>query len=270
MSISIITYNTAGLNVFTKDFFLKEQRLVELIHEKDVDVINLQEVILHHHLHYLKKELSEFPYVIYRPSFYGALSGLVTFSRLPLVFKSFHQFRENGDLFNRSIISKLAQRGMLISQFTGTNIYLVNTHFSPNMINQWDSNNRYIQILQSQSDELHTVLKRYKEAQFLISGDFNTPKSYNFLYRNIVKDGFIDIFADIDRSTHLGDIVFKEKDSLQIDYILASATDQSQIQILKRGFVFDQKEIIKDKKIYLSDHIGLEATIEFATASLIS
>ncbi len=260
LQISIITFNICGINPVSRKTFSKIKKIAEIINAENVDIINLQEIIFYHHLWFLQKLLPNFPFVIYKPSALGPHAGLVTFSRLPLKIREFKKFNKNGDLLNLSIIHVLAQRGMLISKLTNTNIEIINTHFSSNMSNVWKTENHYTNVLRIQSYDLNQLIKSEKGKTFLITGDFNIPKNTD-LYKCLATDHLIDIFQNINKATHLGDFFFDKTSNLQIDYIFTSKALNQQISTVYKKFMFDQKVSFGSKKEHLSDHIGLEACI---------
>lgn len=262
MQISILTFNICGVSIFSKNFFTKTQKIADIINKEDLDILNFQEVVFYNHLWYLKKLLPGFPYVVYKPSLLGPHAGLVTFSRLPLNIVKFQRFKKNGDFYNLSIIHMLAQRGMLISQLTNTDINIINTHFSSNMNNQWVTENHYTKVLKLQAKELGQLIQSDKEKFFLISGDFNIPKTSS-LYHDLTQENLVDIFKDTDKATHLGDFFFDNINHLQVDYIFVSQNSRLQAIVVSRKFLFDQKIAFGSQKEYPSDHIGLEAHVNF-------
>lgn len=260
--ISILTFNTCGVSIFKKNFFAKTREIANIINKEDLDIINFQEVIFYRHLRYLKKLLPGFPYIIYKPSLLGPQAGLVTFSRFPLKMVRFQRFKKNGDFYNLSVIHMLAQRGMLISQLTNnTDITIINTHFSSNMSNQWVTENHYTKVLRLQVKELGQLIQSNKEKLYLISGDFNIPKTSS-LYPNLIAENLVDLFKDTDKATHLGDLFFDNTSHLQVDYIFVSHSSRIQVAVSSRKFLFDQKIAFGSQKEYLSDHVGLATCIK--------
>ncbi len=260
--ISILTFNTCGVGFFKRNFFDKTREIANIINKENLDIINFQEVIFYRHLRHLREFLPSFPYVVYKPSLLGPRAGLVTFSRLPLEMVRFQRFRKNGDFYNLSVIHMLAQRGMLISQLTSnTDITVINTHFSSNMSNQWVKENHYTKVLRLQIKELGRLIRSNEGKFYLIGGDFNIPKKSG-LYSDLIAENLVDIFKDIDKATHLGDLFFDNASHLQVDYIFVSHDSRLQVAVSGRKFLFDQKIAFGSQKEYLSDHVGLATWIE--------
>lgn len=260
MKITIATFNTAGVNFFHKDFYYKCKEITAIINEEELDIVNLQEVVLYKHLAYLKKLLPNYKYISYKPAIFGPLAGLATFSQIPLELDLFRKFDRNGDWYNISIIHKIAQRGMLLSKIKNSDIRVINTHFSSNMSNKWDIDNNYIKVLKSQSDNLYSILDSNGIKTAIITGDFNIPKSSN-LYSYLIKKNLKDIFEDLYKRTHLGDLFFNKRNELLVDYIFIYNKFKKDVKILNRSYLFDKTVVINNKETYLSDHFGLEATI---------
>ena len=265
MKISIVTYNTFGVNILSNKFFLKCEKIAQVLRDKNIDIINFQEVVFYKHLNFLKKHLPEHKYIIYKPSFFGPQAGLVTFSRLPLQFTEFKKFSKNGDFYNISIIHKLAQRGLLVSTYSD-DLKIINTHFSANMSNKWDKENNYTKVLNLQVNDLHEMLDLYNNTNFLISGDFNIPKSTS-LYTTLGKNNIIDVFKDIHKKTHLGDFMINTSLELQVDYIFIKKNKQSKLDIIDKSYIFDKKVKLGPTSDYLSDHFGLEVSVDLSFPS---
>lgn len=260
MTISIATFNTAGINFFQKGFCNKCKATTSIINNEKLDIVNLQEVVFYKHLSYLKKFLPKYKFISYKPAFYGPSAGLVTFSKIPLEFDYFEKFNKNGDWHNISIIHKIAQRGMLVSKIKRSEIRIMNTHLSSNMSNRWDIDNNYIKVLKSQSDDLYSTLDSNNIKTAIITGDFNIPKA-SVLYSDLIRENLKDVFADVYKQTHLGDLFFKKEKELQVDYMFIYNKSQKKVEILNMSYVFNKIFVINNIETYLSDHFGLEAEI---------
>lgn len=263
MTISIATFNTAGVNFFSKNFFNKCKEVANIVHKENLDVINLQEVVLYKHLTYLTNLLPKYKYISYKPALFSPLAGLVTLSKIPLEFKEFKKFERNGDYYNFSIIHKIAKRGLLLSKLKDNNIYIINTHFSSNMSNNWDIENNYIKVLKTQTDDLYNLLNTRNIENAVITGDFNIPKSSS-LYPYLTKGNLNDVFAEVYKPTHLGDIFFKKESGLQVDYVFTYNKKQNTFKVIDKSYLFDQVFHINNKETYLSDHFGLKAKVNLS------
>ena len=251
MKISIVTFNTYCISAFTPLFFAKCKKIAELNDEKDPCIINFQEVFFYHHFYYLKKILHTFPYYSYSHSLVGPKGGLVTFSRLPLENYLYEPFTHAGYFFDISMVDIFFKKGILISKLKTENIYIFNTHFSANFLNDWETENKYIYLIKSQIKQLHNRLRHYNNKICLIVGDFNIPKKSS-LYPLLKRNKLRDVFLDINRPTYLGDFIYSKKNNLQIDYIFTYG--KARFKTLNKKYIFN-------KKIYISDHAGLKATL---------
>ncbi|MDO8460891.1 MAG: endonuclease/exonuclease/phosphatase family protein [bacterium] len=256
---TIVTFNTNGIFSYSPVFYEKSTKMSQYSNTENIDIINLQEVFFYHHLYYLKKKLIKFPYCIFVPSLIGPKGGLVTFSRFPLQLVSYKLFKKRGYIFDLSCIDIFLRKGMLFTKFSQTNLYVLNTHFSANFGNDWKTDNKYISVLKSQIDQLHRLLAAFSpEDTCIIAGDFNIPKKSS-LYTILKSNILMDVFGAIDKPTYIGNLMYHKNENLQIDYIFFYG--KKQWNVVDKKQIFTEKVLLKNnKKAYLSDHIGLQAT----------
>jgi len=225
----------------------------------NADILILQEVLDFPHLIYLKRLLSEFPYVIYKKSLYGPRGGLVIFSKIPLERAHYHDFVERGKIHNKSISGLLSLKGILKAKIKDTNIVVINTHLNQNSDHDWSLNNRYVPILISQLKQLaiYTWSILEHEDKIILAGDFNMPKDTPY-YKDFIKQAnLFDIFKNDSFSTyHLPDLP-KEIKVGRIDYIFAS----SSFAVRDKTYILREQIMDESGKLFFaSDHMGLVAT----------
>lgn len=255
-NLTIVTFNTQGVLAVSLDYFRKCDAFAAYMNTHDIDICNLQEVFFHQHLHYLKKKLTAFPYCSYRPSVFGPQAGLVTFSRSPIKRHSHVLFSKVGNLFDRSIISMLGKKGVLISRHKATGLFIMNTHFSANFSNDWNSDNRDTRVLGQQVNEFQREVAKIPGVG-IMTGDFNIQK-HSYLYREMMQAGVDDAFGDYIGATHRGDVFVASGQNLQLDYVFFS---KDRLLVKDSRCIFDKKVVISGKnKQFISDHVGLQVT----------
>jgi len=256
-NLTIATFNTQGILALSFKYFKKCRVVADYFNTQQIDVINFQEVFFYHHFRYLKRTLTDFPYSVYKPSIFGPMAGLVTFSKYPLKFETYKSFSKTGNVWNKSIISILSRKGYLLSRLKNSNLYILNTHFSANFSNDWNTENQDTKILKKQIQELRSLILKLP-GRSIITGDFNIHKK-SFLYKLLIKNGLQDVFKTVYKTTHRGDMFVSSKNNLQVDYILFSG---KHIKVRDKKFIFDQKVRINgNKKRFISDHVGLQAIL---------
>lgn len=255
--ITIVTFNTQGIRAFSSDYFKKCDMFADYMNTHDIDICNLQEVFFHQHFYYLKKKMTAFPHCSYQPSLFGPKAGLVTFSRTPITRHSHRLFSKVGNIFDRSIISVLGKKGMLVSRHQDTGLYSINTHFSANFSNDWNTKNRDTLLLELQVDELQREIMT-TPGSCIISGDLNIQKN-SYLYKKIMQADIDDVFADYTGATHRGDVFVASDQELQLDYIFFS---KNKLTIKDRRYILDKKITIGKDEQFISDHLGLQVTLK--------
>lgn len=153
--LKFLTYNIQRL-----PYFLRKRVNIDKILRK-YDIVCLQEDFLPKISNY---ELDKFNIChIGTSSFYKLIdSGLTIYSRIPLQFIDFLQFK------NLKSVDILSDKGFLVMKYN--DLYIINTHLQAPYTQDDLKNNVGIQ----QINEIFDYLEKHYITKFIIIGDFNT------------------------------------------------------------------------------------------------
>lgn len=270
MKLSIISFNCMGLFSFDSlhGFLLSlniKDRLNtagEHLAKESADVILLQEVNTYFALHLLKKKLSDYPFFAYQNYLFGPRGGLVIVSKYPLNNISYSNFKKRGSWLHKSIVGHIIKNGILQAELYNEKIVVCSTHLTPNMDYDHSKDNRYAQISEAQLTQLTEITKQFvKEGKHvLIGGDFNIDKN-SYLYDLFFKQSHeIDLFKKYDSPTKIQEFYPKGKHVERLDYLFHVGTTKPK-NITTTHLFTKKMKINRTTTTYLSDHIGLKATL---------
>ncbi len=269
--LSIISFNTLGAPIApwtvrkTWKIWKRYRAIVKELHPIDSDVIALQEVYTYGHVRLLKDLLKQHPYRYYKKSLLGPRGGLIIFSKLHMKPVNFLGFTTRGKYFSPSVIGHFMRNGVLICKIENTPFYVINVHLTPNLDMDWQVKNRFIPILQAQLDQISELITMLSDQgnEIVLVGDFNTAKT-SLLYESFLTESILhDIFYDHDTPTVLQPLLKRSQKSARIDYIFVRNTVFSTKIHNKKHLFSTQDTHPNGSAIYLSDHIGLHAELEF-------
>lgn len=273
--ISFVSYNTMGLFSFdslrgffsSANIWIRQNKIADLLFEDDSDIIALQEVHTYPFLSILKSKLKNHPYVAYKPLLYGPRGSMVIFSKFPLEDIEYVDFKDRGSIFNTSIVAILRRSGMLKAKLKDKNLYIINVHLTQNADFIWSDKSRFYRYIKSQLNQVinktQDILIKDRLAQIITLGDFNTDKKSS-LYKAFTKSArFLDVFSEIHTPSMHQDFLPYKKQVRRIDYIFIFR-QKNHPSIMTKEELFKEKYLLKKSKmLYLSDHIGLRATLKF-------
>lgn len=282
VSISIISFNTLGVPVISKNLTERFVTLANLIDKKtDVDILAFQEVHTYVHLHLLRKILSKFKYVIYKKAIYGPKGGLVIFSKLPIEAHQYNRFSKNGAIKNRTFYARLVGNGTLVCKLRDYPIYVLNTYFTTNPNTTWKLNAAFYQLQETQIRDLARVISliRNENEEVIVAGDFNFTKESPSYELFVSLTNAKNIFDKFSLPTYLFErrtlkfnlgiklldklLIFNAKESGQVDYMFLIQNGK-RVSVKKTEHIFDEKvKLFNGKSSYLSDHVGLQAKLEY-------
>ena len=271
-SFTLISFNT--MSVFSFDSihgFLeswnpiaRQKKISEILKSENPDIITLQEVHTYFVLNILKKKLN-YPYVSYKRYLYGPKGGLVTFSKFPIERLTYIDYKKRGSFLNSSFIAHVIRNGVLACQLKDLSLFILNAHATPNLDHDDSKNNRFIKYIEAQLEQISDLVNKMckKNTNVVLAGDLNVAKN-SYSYNNFLKTSKLDdVFGNFNAPTQHQEYLPKNKKVRRIDYIFARSLD-SKPKILSKEHLFSEKYILENgRKCYLSDHIGLKATISF-------
>ncbi len=269
MKITLLSYNVFG-SPFSGEKIIKSflrtkvrnrfRHIAKGIVKEELDILLFQEVHTYPHFFLLRHNLKNYKHVIYRAGVFGPKGGLVIFSKIPLEKENYLDFYEKGDLWNKTFVGVIGQRGVLYCKIKDKNVWLLNTHLTQNSTRNWDKTTTSRKMLRSQlhqATSLVTMLQS-KNNSLIFGGDFNMPHTIP-LYKEFTETTVLkDSFADTPKATY--HILFEGLDSYgRIDYIFYS--DNKDIQLDEQKYMFTEPlKTEKNEELLLSDHVALVAT----------
>jgi endonuclease/exonuclease/phosphatase family metal-dependent hydrolase len=266
-TISLLSFNTLGTPFFAPDLALRYKKAAELIAEKDIDLICLQEIHTYYHVHLLKRYLPQYPYMAYKHYIGGPKGGLVILSKHPLDNITYHNFSHLGTWKNISWYTKILKNGVLTASLKGTPLIILNTFLITDFEFHWSPKNRFYNLVKAQVEETANITNHYSKPGkvLLITGDFNMAKSTALYDTFLQQTDSHDLFKKYDTPTYHFDhikYIFKGKKADRIDFIFIKA-DQTP-HILETHHMFDTKvPITSTRNSFLSDHIGLYTKLKY-------
>jgi len=270
MKLSIISFNTFAAPFFAHKIIrsmfrtrVKErlQIVAENLKKENPDVILLQELFTYLNLQFVKKLLPDYA-LFYRPFIYGPRGGLVVFSKLPIRTIQYIDFEEKGSLWNKSLTGPITKKGMLVAYCQSLPLTIINTHLTQNSDHDWSDNNRYTKILIKQLHQITQEIKKIKNTNVILAGDFNMPKTTHlysdFLHITKLKDPF----SHYQDSTYHTDMIPFYTPKRREDYIFFQGDG---LKCIQTSELFRGKFLLADgTRAYLSDHIALKAQFELS------
>lgn len=256
MRISIVTLNLYGVPF--SHLSTRLNKICNTINRFDVDFISLQQVHTYDVVWQLKRRLPVFKYVSFKPSLLGPQAGLVILSKRPLYDEKLFQFNQANRIFGINV------KGALAAQ-TSTGLAICNTHLSANLEGDWSDTSKYYSMHKEQLTKLGNVIKDYAaHTPIIIAGDFNIAGDSNVFQGFVREVGLKDAFAGDFRPTFHKEFLPSGEPGRRIDQILV--TEGSVIKTLQ---LFDELISFRGVKLaYLSDHMGLYASIEIQLRSM--
>ena len=270
--LSIISFN--AMSVFNFDSLhgllisrhirKRQDKIAEVLLEKNPDIIALQEIHTYYILSALKKKLN-YPYVAYKKLLYGPKGGLVVFSKHPFESIEYVDFKQRGSFFNSSFIARVIRNGILVCKLKGFPLTVLNAHATPNLDHDDSEQNRFIKYIESQLEQIAGLTNEIvnQNQNIIVAGDLNVAKASS-AYRKFVEISKLkDIFEKFDTPTQHQEYLPRHKKVKRIDYIFTKDNDLH-VKVLSTEQLFAEKyNLTQGNKQYLSDHIGLWAKLFF-------
>lgn len=251
MPVNIITFNIYGVP-FSR-LTARLERICEIINETDATVINLQQVHTYDVVRQLKRRLSAHKSVYFAPSLLGPCGGLVTFSKLELSGGVFLQVNHASRLLG------INAKGMVRVKTKKFTIY--NTHLSANTSGDWSTKSHFYPTHKTELAQVSKIIASQPDnLPAIITGDFNIPRDSQLFERFIRNNDFYDALEGDARPTFHKEFLPPGEPGRKIDHILINSPHK--ITVHKKERLFDERLQSKGvKAIFLSDHVGLYASI---------
>lgn len=263
IKLIISSLNTYGYPAYNRRLALKDRyfAIANYFNDSKIDVIHLQEIFTYYHLLLFKKMLKSFPYHYFEKSLIGPKGGLVTFSRIPLVKIQYYRFLNLYTPLNRSLLEAiLGQKGMLITKIQDKDIALVNVHFKAVLNYDWNISGKYYKMVFSQVKKFKEILKNKEFKIVIASGDFNLDRKSSIYEELLDLKGLKDINGKSKKNTFYNKFDRNTSLSYCLDYILIYGNSKK-YKILDKRYVLEDMVKLRDSWGFVSDHIGLSATL---------
>lgn len=261
--ISLTSLNIKGdpITLFLKKPKARYKKLCKIWNASSYDVLQVQEIYFYSQLTLFRKELKSYPYVLFKKSLFGPKGGLVTFSRISIDYYAYYSFSKQWLIGDRSMVTALFPNGFLVLKLKDVELFFINTHLLANYQGNWTRQGKYFSILQFQAKEFQRFIKRtFSSKSILIaSGDYNIAKKSD-LY-SLLKGDLTDIFAKDNFPTFHNEFLPEGRENNRVDFIFIKG-NKNLSKIVKTGYSLREKvKVLPGKITYVSDHIGLDATL---------
>jgi endonuclease/exonuclease/phosphatase family metal-dependent hydrolase len=256
--LTVASLNTLGLPPFGTRLRARYSAIARTFEASDVDVVNMQEVLTHHHLRLMARSMPSYRFISFRRSLAGPAGGLVTFSRMPVISTGYRSF----GMPSRAATAGLPRFSRLTSAFKGSlvtrlaDVSIINTHLLANRDGDWSESNRFYRI---HRDQLALLARHISAAPApaIISGDFNVARD-STLYDDFVRaTGLLDAFGDDCPPTFHSAYLAPGQATRCIDFLLVTPP----ITIESAALTFTTTTPLPGGSDYLSDHLGLEVRV---------
>jgi endonuclease/exonuclease/phosphatase family metal-dependent hydrolase len=256
--LKIITFNTLGIPLITKNYGKRFDALVKEISNIRPDVVCLQEVWMQSMRKRLKSELYESGFIYSSiPASGYRLNGLVTFSRYPIKRSDYFSLKPLFSGFNSSLIEFPGDKGCLLThiEVEDKEVDICNIHLNADfsISGRYEENSVYGKINSGSLRKLSSLIGKIGDNKLIICGDFNfEPGSSPHREFSILTEA--DDRIPFGFSTMTKKLFFFPAPSRgnRVDYIFTKNIDDGKIRDV--GVIWDDA---LPGVGYLSDHAGL-------------
>jgi endonuclease/exonuclease/phosphatase family metal-dependent hydrolase len=264
--VTVATLNTLGLHIVKSRLPTRYKLIAAAFEAGDADVVCVQEIATYWHLRLLARRMPSFTHVGCRRGRLGPAGALVTFSRLPVAGMDYHRIGPRPgapDIARLPLRNRVTAglRGALVTRLAGNGpagggLAVVNTHTTSNKDGDWSRANRHYPIHHAQLDALAAVMRGIG-GPAVLCGDFNTPRDSALFASFLADAGLSDAFGGSCPPTFRAEYLPADAVAHCVDFILTSPGVRAQSPDL----MFTGKHPALPAPGYLSDHIGLTATL---------
>jgi sphingomyelin phosphodiesterase 2 len=259
--VDVVSLNTQGLRPLGSSLAERYAVIGAALDAGDADVACLQEIFTWRHVRLLSRWMRSFKHVSVRPRLLGPAGGLVTFSRLPVagtVYRGFGAVPEAPGI-SKVVRYQARQKGALVTRLAQPRLCVVNTHPVANWDGDWSTGNRFYPLHHAQLDALAQLVRGVGRPAVLC-GDFNIPRD-SFLFDEFMTGtGLADAFKGSCPVTFHAEFLPPDRKSRCIDFILTTDGVGAEAATV----IFAEKEQLPGGPGYVSDHVGLRASLVLA------
>jgi sphingomyelin phosphodiesterase 2 len=259
--VGVVSLNTRGVPIIGSRLAERYAVIGTALEAGDADIACLQEVFSWWHLRLLARRMCSFRYVSFRPSTVGPAGGLVTFSRLPVSSTAYQAFGLPPAASGISTAARLRAglKGALVTRLARPELSVVNTHPVANRDGDWSPAGRYHPLHRAQLASLTRVV-RDGLGPAMVCGDFNIDRRSDLFSEFVEGTGLTDAFEGSCPATFRAEYLPAGETPHCIDFILVS----DGVKAESAAVVFAGKEPLPGGPSYVSDHLGLRASLFLA------
>jgi endonuclease/exonuclease/phosphatase (EEP) superfamily protein YafD len=254
--VTLVSLNTRGVPLFGSRLAQRYAAIGTALEGGDGEVVCFQEVLTWWHLRLLARRMRSFRHVSLRPSPPGPRGGLVIFSRLAVSGTHYKSFgvppHANG--ISRATRFRAGSKGALVTSVTGLSV--INTHPVANTDGDWSSSNRFYPLHRAQLAVLEKIV-RGTRAPVVVCGDFNVDRESTLFGGFVADTELADAFQGNCPATFRAEYLPAGAKPHCIDFILIGYGVKAEAATT----VFAGKEALPGGPDYVSDHVGLRASL---------
>lgn len=256
--LTLMSLNTRGVPVIGSRLARRYAAVGAAVEAGDADVACFQEVFTWWHLRLLTRRMRSFRHVSCRPSPTGPAGGLVTFSRLPVAgtVKRGFGIPANAPGISTVVRFRAALKGTLVTRLACPRLGVVNTHLVASPDGDWSPSARFYPLHRAQLAGLARAV-RGVPVPAVVCGDFNIDRGSSLFSEFMADTGLADAFEGNCPATFRADYLPAGMAAHCIDFILTS----SGVKAENATVVFRDKESLRGAPGYVSDHVGLRASL---------
>jgi endonuclease/exonuclease/phosphatase family metal-dependent hydrolase len=259
--VGVVSLNTRGVPVTGSRLAERYAVIGTALEAGDADVVCLQEVLTWWHLRLVARRMRSFRYVSFRASPVGPAGGLVTFSRLPVSSTTYRAFGVPPAARGISTAARLRAgvKGALVTRLACPGLSVVNTHPVANRDGDWSRAGRFYPLHRAQLASLTRVV-RGELGPVVVCGDFNIDRGSCLFSEFVEGTGLTDTFEGSCPATFRAEYLPAGETPHCIDFILIA----DGVKAESASMVFVDKEPLPGGPGYVSDHLGLRASLFLA------
>jgi endonuclease/exonuclease/phosphatase family metal-dependent hydrolase len=260
--VAIVSLNRRGVPPIGSNLAGRYAVVATALDVGDGDVVCFQEVLSWWHLRLLVRRMRSFRHVSFRSSVAGPAGGLVTFSRLPVSDSAYRGFGVPPATAGISRATRLlaGTKGVLITRLTRPGLCVINTHPVANRDGDWSPAGRFYPLHDAQLAVVARVV-RGVAGPAVVCGDFNVDRQSSLFDAFVADAGLADAFQGSCPPTFRAEYLPAGAAPRCIDFILTAG----EINAEAAALVFAGKEPMPGGPGYVSDHIGLRASLVIKT-----
>jgi endonuclease/exonuclease/phosphatase family metal-dependent hydrolase len=262
--LAVVTLNTRGVPITGSRLAPRYAAIGAALAAGNADVVCFQEVITWWHLRLLWPRMRSFPHVSFRASRAGPAGGMVTFSRLPVAGTVYHPFGAPPEApgISRGIRLRAGLKGALETRLASPGLSVVTTHPVANWDGDWSRENRFYPLHRAQLTILAQVMRDIG-GPAVLCGDFNLARDSSLFDDFMAETGLGDAFEGECPPTFRAEFLPPGKPPHCIDFILTAGGVKAEAATV----VFTEKEPMPGGPGYVSDHVGLRASLVLVPSS---